>query len=165
MNKNTMYGVVVAVVIIIVVAGIYLYMNPGGETPVTVETATSLQYDAAVTSQGSTIMYEFAGANLGMSNLKLRIDVLGGESGNYSYILNDGDQTAWSAVNGEWTDVSSDFTNQWNSWGTLWTTYVNALKNWSGTGTYTFTDTNGDSVLISNISLNPTLADSLFTPS
>ena len=168
MKKNTMYGVVAAVVIIIAVAavaGYYLLMNTGGGTPVTVETATSLQYDADVTSQGATVTYEFAGANLNTTSLKLRIDVLGGESGNYSYILNAGDQTAWSAVNGEWTDVSSTFTDQWTSWGTLWSNYVNALKNWSGTGDYTFTDANGDSVLISNISLNPTVADSLFQPS
>jgi hypothetical protein len=168
MNKNTIYGVVAAAVIIIAVAavaGYYLLMNPGGETPptpVTVETATSLKYDATVTSQGSDIPYQFAGTDLNTTSLKLRIDVLGGESGNYSYILNAEDQTAWSAVNGEWTDVSSDFTNQWTSWGTLWTNYMDALKSWSGTGDYTFTDTNGDSVHISNISLNPTLAASLF---
>jgi hypothetical protein len=159
-----MYGVVAAVVIIIAVAavaGYYLLINTGGGTPVTVETATSLQYDANVTSQGATVTYEFAGANLNTTSLKLRIDVLGGESGNYSYILNAGDETAWAAVNGVWTDVSSTFTDQWNSWGTQWTNNVDALANWSGIGDYTYTDANG-SIVISNISLNPTLADSLF---
>jgi multidrug efflux pump subunit AcrA (membrane-fusion protein) len=107
MNKNTIYGVVAAAVIIIAVAavaGYYLLMNPGGETPptpVTVETATSLKYDATVTSQGSDIPYQFAGTDLNTTSLKLRIDVLGGESGNYSYILNAEDQTAWSSrING-----------------------------------------------------------------
>lgn len=173
MNSKTMYILVAVLVIVIVVAGIgiYLYMGTGGggggggENTYTVANATSLQFEANVTSQGYTIPYKLAGKNLNSTNLTLRIDLLGGESGNYSYILNAGDETAWEAVNGEWTDKSSDFTNQWASWGTEWTNYVDALANWSGTGDYTYTAANGDAITIYNITINPTLPDSLFQPS
>ena len=176
MNKNTMYAlvaVVVIIVVVVVVAGAYVLMNPsgggggggGGENTYTVANATSLQYDADVTSQGMTLTYKFAGINLGTSNLTLRVDLLGGESGNFSYILIGGEQKAWANADGTWTDVSSDFTNQWNAWGTQWTANVDALASWSGTGDYTYTAANGDSVKIYNISVNPTLADSLFQPS
>lgn len=162
-------------VIVIVAAGvgIYLFMGTGdgggggggGENTYTVANATSLQFEANVTSQGYTIPYKLAGKNLNSTNLTLRIDLLGGESGNYSYILNAGDETAWEAVNGVWTDKSSDFLAQWASWGTEWTNYVDALANWSGTGDYTYTAANGDAITVYNITVNPTLVDSLFQPS
>ena len=175
MNKKTMYGIVAAVVIVIVVvvvAGAYVLMNPGGggggggEDVITAANATSLQYDADITSQGATVKYQFAGRNLGAANETLRINLLAGELGNYSYILNAGDETAWMAVNDEWTDISSEFLTQWDSWGAQWNANVNALGTWTtGTGDISYTATNGDSIRIYNISLNPTLADSLFQPS
>ena len=175
MKSKTMYILVAALVIVIVVAGvgIYLFMGTGGgggggggetQDTYTVTNATSLQFEANVTSQGATITYEWAGTNLNLTNVMLRIDLLGGEVGNYSYILNAGNQTAWTAVNGEWTDISSDFNAQWNAWGTQWTGHVNALANWSGTGDYTYTATDGSSITIYNIAINPTLSDSLFQP-
>jgi len=167
-----MYILVAALVIVIVVAGIgiYLYMGTGdgggggggGENTYTVSNATSLQFEANVTSQGYTIPYKLAGKNLGTANLTLRIDLLGGEAGNYSYILNAGDKTAWEAIEGVWTDKSSDFNAQWASWGTQWTGYVDALKSWSGTGDYSYTATDGSSIKTYDISINPTLSDSLF---
>ncbi len=71
--------------------------------------------------------------------------------------------------NGTWTNVSSDFTNQWNTWvgtGKQWTLNLNALEtNWSGTGDYTYTTPSGNNVIrIYNVVINPTLADSLFQP-
>src|SRR4030067_2056417 len=111
MNKNTMYAlvaVVVIIVVVVVVAGAYVLMNPrgggggggGGENTYTVANATSLQYDADVTSQGMTLTYKFAGINLGTSNLTLRVDLLGGESGNFSYILIGGQRNAWANTDG-----------------------------------------------------------------
>jgi hypothetical protein len=97
----------------------------------------------------------------------LRVDIFEGASGNYTYILNQGTKTAWTAVNGDWTDVSSDFTNQWNSFvgeNHRWTTDVGHLINdWSGTGNYTYVgSTTGATVTIYNVVINPTLDDSLF---
>jgi len=165
MNKKMMYASVTVVVIIVVVAvaGAYVLMNSGG---VKVTDATSLQYDVEVTYQGDITHFKWAAKNVGATDMALHIDILHGEQGNYTYILNSGDQTAWMAVNGTWTDVSSDFTNQWNLWvgtGKQWTGNMNALANWSGTGDCTYTgSTTNTTFRIYNIAINPTLADSLF---
>lgn len=167
--------IAVVVIVIVVVGGIaaYYVMNSGnnngnggngnGDT-VNIEDASSLQFDADVTSQGFTITYKLAGKNLGMANLKIRIDLLGGDAGNYIYILDAGEQKAWANADDTWTDVSSDFTAQWESWGTEWTNYVDNLANWTGTGDWSYTAPNGDSIRIYNISIDPVLPDSLFQP-
>ena len=170
MKKNTMYEVVAAVVIIIAVAavaGYYLLINTGGGTP-DVETATSLQYNADVSYQGATAtVFTWTAKNVGASNMVLRIDLSGGESGNYTYIMDHGAQTVWWCNNGTWTDLSSDFTNQWNTWvgtGKQWTSNLDALTtNWSGTGDCTYEGAT-TTIRIYNVVINPTLADSLFQP-
>jgi hypothetical protein len=169
-----MYALVSVVVIIVVVGavvGAYMLMNNGGTTN-TVASATSLQYNADVTYQGSTgtTVFNWAAKNMGTANMELRIDISGGASGNYTYILNDEDNTAWLATNGTWTDVSSDFTNQWNTWvgtGMAWPRNLDALSmNWNGTGDHTYTDSaTGTTTRIYNVAINPTLADSLFATS
>jgi hypothetical protein len=99
--------------------------------------------------------------------MALRIEIFGGASGNYTYILNSKDQTAWVGVNDVWSDLSSDFTNQWNSWvgaGKQFTMDVDKLAaNWSGSGDYTYTDSATQTTIrIYNIQVNPTVPDSLF---
>jgi hypothetical protein len=170
MNKKTMYALVAIVVIIVAVAvaGAYVLTNSGGGgKTVTIADATSLQYDSDVTYQGDITLTKWTAKNVGATDMALHLDILHGEQGNYTYILNRGDQTAWLAVNGTWTDVSSDFTNQWNTWvGTdkRWTNDLDALStNWSGTGDYTYTNSaTGTTFRIYNIAINPTLDDSLF---
>jgi type II secretory pathway pseudopilin PulG len=176
MEKKMMYALVVVVIIVVVVAvaGAYVLMNSGGgggtKNTYTVANATSLQYNAEATYQGAApVLFNCAAKNVGATDMVLRIDVLGGESGNYTYIMYHGDQTAWVAVNGTWTNVSSDFTNQWNTWvgtGKRWTTDVDHLAtDWSGTGDYTYIgSTTGATIRIYNVAINPTLADSLFQP-
>ena len=177
MNKkgiSTLVIVAIIVVAVVVIGAIAAYVwYSGGTTEPTptptptpdIEGATSLQYAAEVTAQGVTISYEWAGKNIGTDNLMIRVDLLGGEAGNYSYILDAGDEKAWAAVEDEWTDISIDFTAQWTAWGAVWTANLDGLKaDWSGTGDFTYTAENGDSVTIKNVSLNPELADSLFQP-
>ena len=177
MEKKMMYTLVAIVVIIVVavaVAGAYVLMNSGGggggADTYTVANATSLQYNADVTYQGvSPTLFNVAAKNVGATDMVLRIDILGGESGNYTYIMDHGTQTAWLSNNGTWTNVSSDFTNQWNTWmgtGKPRTTDLDALAtNWSGTGDYTYTNSaTGTTMRIYNVAINPTLADSLFQP-
>jgi hypothetical protein len=166
MKKSIMAAVVIVIVAIAAVGvGVYLAMQGGGGG---VANATSLQYNSEVSYQGATPnLFNCAAKNIGATDMMLRIDILGGESGNYTYILNHGTQTAWMAVNGNWTDVSSDFTNQWDTWvgtGKHWTNDLDRLAtNWSGTGDYTYTNsTTGTTVRYYDIVINPTLADSLF---
>jgi hypothetical protein len=168
MDKKMMYALVAVIIIVVVlaVAGTYVLMNTG--KTVKVGDATSLQFSAEVSYQGATpIITNWAAKNVGATDMVLRIDLLGGESGNYTYIMNHGTQTAWVSSNGTWTDVSSDFTNQWNTWvgtGKDWTNHLNRLTtNWSGTGDYTYTNsTTGTTIRYYDIAVNPTLADSLF---
>jgi hypothetical protein len=126
-----------------------------------------LQYNADVTLGSTHQVYAISAKNVNASNMMLRIDISGGESGNYTYILNQGTQTAWQSINGNWTNVSNDFTNQWNTFvgeHTRWTTDVGHLINdWSGTGNYTYVGSiTGATVNLYNVIINPTLADSLF---
>jgi hypothetical protein len=172
MNRKMMYASVAVVVIIVVVAvaGAYVLMNSGGGgKTVKIADATTLQFNADVKFDGApTGLVKWAAKNVGATDMVVRLDILGvGDTGNYSYILNGGDQTAWLSSNGTWANVSSDFTNQWNTWvGTAWTNDLNALAtNWSGTGDYNYVDSDGRTTArIYDITINPTLADSLFQP-
>ena len=167
-----MYALIVIVIIVVVVAvaGAYLLMNNGGGNTSKIADAKRLQYNADVSYQGaSATVFTWTAKNVGASDMVLRIDLMGGESGNYTYILNSGAQTAWLSSNGTWTNVSSDFTNQWNYWvgtGKQWTLNLNALETiWSGTGDCTYTTPSGNGVIrIYNVAINPSLADSLFQP-
>jgi hypothetical protein len=165
-----MYILAAVLVIVIVVVGVGAYvfwgMGGGDNTP-NVEDATSLTYDADVTYQGATSLYKYVARNIGASDMALRIEIFGGASGNYTYILNSKDQTAWVGVNDVWSDLSSDFTNQWNSWvgsGKQFTMDVDKLAaNWSGSGDYTYTDSATQTTIrIYNIQVNPTIPNSIF---
>ena len=165
MNKKMMYALVAIVVIVVVaVAGAYVLMNNGsGGVTYTVANAKSLQYDVNVTYQGTTSLSRFTGKNLGASNMMLRVELSGSGQDNYTIILNGEDQTAWQALNGNWTDVSNTYNDRMtNGCGKQWTTFVDALANWSGTGDCNYTDTAGTSYKIYNVAINPTVDDALF---
>jgi len=173
MNKNTMYIVVAVVVIVIIaaIAGAYVLMNPGGgggggggnETVYNMGNATSLQFNLNLTAaDGTSGTYKFAGRNLGTATLMLRVDVEGGGTV-YSYIMFAGNQTAWNNATGTW--AQSDFATDWPTWSSQFEGYVTHNKDWkTGDGDITYTDS-GNSIKITGIVINPTLADSLFTPS
>jgi hypothetical protein len=170
MEKKMMYALVAVVLIIVVVAGIagaYVLMNSGGGgNSANVANAKSLRYDVDVTYQGTTTLSKFAGKNLNASDIMLRIDMIGGEAGNYTYIFNGGNKTAWQAFNGNWTDISTTYNDLMGTGGigAKMTVHMDALVNWSGTGDYTYTDSVGTSYRIYNVAINPTLDNSLFQP-
>jgi hypothetical protein len=175
MERKTIYAIVAVLIIIIVVgaAAAYYLMNTGGgggitptPTPTTspannVANATTLTFSANVTSQGSTITYNWAGKNF-HTTPTIRVDFAG-----YSYLLNAGQEKSWSSTNNGSTWTSGNFTADWPAWGAQWQSYVDALTpgHWSGSGDYTFTDTTGATVTLFNISVNPTIPDSTFTAS
>jgi hypothetical protein len=174
-NTKTKYIIVAVVVVIIIVAsiGAYLIYNNGKSsgtpttTPVSVANANSLQFIANATSSGTTSTLKFAGENLQTSNYTLRIDY---PAGNTSFILNYGQQKSWQSLdNGKIWTLDSSFTTDNSTWGERWTGEVTALENWNGTGdTYTYTTTSGGvttNVTIYDISVNPSLPESLFSPS
>jgi hypothetical protein len=127
--------------------------------------ASSLQYTVAVTSGGvSQGSYTYYGKNAGTANFMMRIDYTDSTGTQGGFIINSAQQKAWSYSDGTWTDVSAAYTTQYNTWNTLWQGYVNYLGAWTGSGGYTYS-AGGDSVTFSGISINPSLPDSLFTPS
>jgi len=174
MNKKTIY-IIVAVLIVIIVVGVAAYAllyNSGGggttsptPTPIVgVADATTLQFSANVTSQGTTVEYKWYGKDI-HANMTLRVDLLGGASGNYSYILNAGEEKSWSSTDNGVTWTPGNFTADWISWSPLWTGYVDNLTHWSGSGNYAYTDPSGEAITLFNISVNPTIPDSTFATS
>ena len=175
MNKNTMYGIVAAVVIVVVVAavaGAYVLMNSGGggegngngnvEDVYTVENATSLQFSVDVTpAQGEASTVNYLAKNTGSSSVLLRVEIAAGEMGDLVYIFNGAEHKAWTNVTGTWEDISGDFATNWDQWNPLFEGYVDSLSHWES-GEYTYTADNGDSVRVYGIIVNPTFDDSLF---
>ena len=176
MNKKGISTLVIVaiVVIIIVVAGIaayVLYSGGGGEPEATptptssspVEGATSMRFDVNATVEGAMEIDHFTAKNLGTSNVLLRVDQTDAQGTNFIYLMNETAQTAWANFGGEWTDDSANFdAYYWSSpliGKVALDNYMAALADWSGTGDYT-----GDSYVIYNIVVNPTLEDSVFQP-
>lgn len=169
MNKKTLYVIVAVLVVVIVVAGaVTLLLNnnansPKQNTAVNIADATVLQFTVNDTSQGTTTPYQFAGTNIGTANMIIRVDLPSCNPGGptYSYILNAGTQSAWNTTsNAAWT--TDNFNNAWPLWGNMWSGYVSKLDAWNSTATYSYTASNGDSITIFDIHVNPTLPSSTF---
>lgn len=92
----------------------------------------------------------------------IRIEFTDPSGESFVYILNGALQKAWMGTAEQWTDISNAYTSQWNSWNSAFTGYKTSLTGWSGVGDWTYTDSNGNTVRIYNITVNPSLADSLF---
>jgi hypothetical protein len=179
MNKNTMYILVAVLIIVIVIAGVVIYMyvgtggggGGGGETPTTVYTmgnATSLQYTVNLTTASAEPgIYMFAGKGLGTAEIWLRVDANPDVSvgTTYSTIMYAGNQTSWTNATGTWE--VSDFATDWGTtWSPSWSSYIDHNASWmTGDGDISYSDSSGNDILIYNIAINPTLSDSLFTPS
>jgi hypothetical protein len=124
--------------------------------------ASSLQYSVSLTEagvfQGS---YTFSGKNAGTTNFMMRIDYTPSSGNQTGYIINGAEQKAWAYLDGQWEDLSTVYTMQYNTWSPMWQGYVNSLSAWTGSGDYSYTQGNS-TVRIYDISVNPVLADSLF---
>jgi len=170
-NKKgiSMLVIVAIIVIAVVVGGIAAYYvltsGEGGEPTPTpaptpdVEGATSISFDVALAEETD----KFTAKNLGTSDVLLRVDQTDADGNTFIYLMNQTGQEAWANFGGEWMDVSATFeADYWNSpliGKVALDSYMTALADWSGTGDY-----EGDEFVISNISLNPELADSIFQP-
>jgi hypothetical protein len=190
-SRKTLIAVIVIIVIVVLAVGVYLAARgiggpsssvtptptpSAGVTPTPTATATSsggganvagassLQFSASMTnSSGASLgTYTYYAKNAGASNMMIRIEFADPSGDNFVYIVNGALQQAWVESGGQWTDLSSAFTSQWSSWNSAFTGYKNSLASWSGAGDYTYTDPNGDTIRIYSISVNPSLADSLF---
>ncbi len=125
--------------------------------------ATSIQFSVSFTTGTETsFAYTYSAKNIGTPNMMMRIE---GTFGNDTmvYIINGVQQKMWINSGGEWIDMSTDFSTQWDSWNQTWQGYETSLAEWAGTGEYTYTyPGTGETLRIYNIAVNPELADSLF---
>ncbi len=135
----------------------------GGTTP-NIAAASSLQFSVSVTnsSGASQGAYTYYAKNAGTTNLMIRIEMTDSSGSNVVYIVNGALQQAWVETGDIWTDISSSYTSQWSTWNTAFVGYQNSLAAWTGAGDWTYTS-GGDTVRVYNISVNPSLPDSLFT--
>ena len=126
--------------------------------------ASSLQFTVSVTnsSGGSQGTYTYYAKNAGTTSQMVRIEWTDPSGGTFVYIVNGALQQVWVESGGQWTDLSSAYASQSTTWDSTFLGYKNSLTDWSGLGDWTYTDPNGDTVRISNVSVNPSLPDSLF---
>jgi hypothetical protein len=188
-NRKTLVAVVIIVLVVALITGAYLATRGNGNTnpsatptptpssnasttpkPSTsgvganVAGASSLQFTVSVTnsSGGSLGSYTYYAKNAGTASQMVRIEFNDPSGESFVYIVNGALQQVWVESGGQWTDLSSAYASQSSSWNSAFLGYKNSLTNWSGVGDWTYTDPNGDTVRISNVSVDPSLPDSLF---
>jgi hypothetical protein len=138
----------------------------GGGTTVDVEGASSLQFKVSVTSaEMGSEEYTYMVKNAGTSSLMIRVEMELSSGEDMAYIINGAEQKAWVYSDGEWTDLSVAFQTYWDTWNSAWEGYRTGLVDWTGVGDWSYTSPNGDGIRIYDITVNPSLADSLFQPS
>jgi hypothetical protein len=168
-NKK-IYIALAILAIIVVVAGVasyqLLYSNPSSEggsrtqTAYTLGNATNVQFTVQSTSGDVMTEITFAGKNLNSTDPTLRVDLTSGDSV-LSYLIF-GNQTAWNNETGTWKP--SDYATDWNNWNTnQFAVYRSHNASWkSGDADIYYFNDSGTEIKIFDISINPTLNDSLF---
>jgi len=173
MATPVIVGIVVAIVVGVAVTAVALISGGGGAGGGAgggtgggnVATAASLQFDVDTRDESDQTVT--AGTcymkNIGQPNAKIRMDIT--VQGMATKIIIDAASEKfwmWGAETG-WMDVS-DYMNP-DMYESMAEGYRAQLSNWSGVGNeYTYTTPEGYSVRIYNIQINPSLPDSLFTP-
>ncbi len=131
-------------------------------TEANVEGASSLQFKVNVNPADSeSIEYTYMIKNSGTSNLMMRIEMESIEE-DFIYIINGAQEKVWIYSDGEWMDFSELYPTYWETWNSAWQGYRTNLLDWTGYGDWSYTTPNGDSVRIYDITINPSLSDTLF---
>ena len=134
-----------------------------------IATATSYEFNETGTAPNGTVldMLYYATKNLGTSNVDLIEVATSPSSGTLEYIINGGQQKAWFYQNGQWTDISTEFSDILPTIESTAGLYTNMLEGWGGSGSFKYTIPSGqpnagDTASFTNIQINPSLPDSLF---
>ncbi|MGA3058800.1 MAG: hypothetical protein ABSD92_00365 [Candidatus Bathyarchaeia archaeon] len=135
-----------------------------------VGTATSYEFNETGTASNGTVLdtLYYATKNLGTSNVDLIEVVNTPSAGTIEYIINGAQQKAWSYSDGQWTDISVSYASIAPTVQSSAGIYVNMLEGWGGSGSFKYTIPSGqtdagDTATFTNIQINPSLPDSLFT--
>jgi hypothetical protein len=167
-----LYTIIAVVVVVIVIGAVAAVLLGGmGNQPAATATptppptinvagATNLTFTASVTSQGVTTDYKWFGENIHSNAPILRLDFA-----TYAYILDAGQQKSWMSTDSGATWTAGVFATDWTSWSPQWTDYLNNLANWTGSGNVSFTNTNGEAIVLSNIAVDQAIPSSTFAVS
>ncbi|HEX7483148.1 MAG TPA: hypothetical protein VF350_06755 [Candidatus Bathyarchaeia archaeon] len=185
-RKSLIAILLVIIIVVALIVGIYLATRGMGTnnsatptatpisgttpTPTTngiganVASASSLQFTVSITnsSGGTTSAYTYYAKNAGTPNMMIRIEFTDPTSGgSFVYIINGAQQKAWMQTGGQWIDLTSSFSDEFSNWDSTFKGYQTSLADWNGLNDWTYT-VNGETITIHNISVNPSLPDSLF---
>lgn len=170
MDQKTIAIVVIAVVIVAVIGvGAYWMLSIGGTgepeptptpTPTGIEGASSLQFSVDITGGASEGTTNYYAKNIGTDDMMVRVECEYGEM-TLIYIVNGAQQKAWADEGSGWVDLSDTFKDQWDLWAPTYQVYEDELGTWTE-GEWTYTADDGSEVRIYDITVNPSLADSLF---
>lgn len=160
MNQKTLAIAVIAIVVVAVIAVGAYWALQAHEKPTGIEGATSLTFSLDITGGEKEGTYTYMAKNIGTSDMMIRVEIpLGGIE--VVYIVNGAQQKAWANEGSGWVDLSDTFSDQWDVWDETWHGYTDKLSTWTA-GDWTYTDTDGSTVKIYDITVNPSLEDSLF---
>ena len=126
--------------------------------------ASSLQFTVSMTnsSGGTTSSYTYSAKNAGTPNMMIRVEFTDPSSGgSFVYIVNGAQQKAWMQTGGQWIDLTSSFSDEFSNWDSTFKDYQTSLEDWNGLNDWSYT-VGGETIRIHNISVNPSLPDSLF---
>jgi hypothetical protein len=126
-----------------------------------VSDASSLRYSVSATEGGKTEGYTYQVKKTD-SALMLRIDYTDENGEASTYIVNGVQRKAWIKTDGQWEDISTQYDIWYNTWNNLHDAYLNNLAGWTS-GEWTYTES-GVTVRLYDITVNPSLPDSLFQP-
>jgi hypothetical protein len=190
LSTNIIVVIVVAILLVSAIA-VYLAMSGGGdgaasdttnggtpdttnggttdtgdgdtdETTVDVAGASSLQFRVSVDpADEESIDYMYSVKNAGTDSLMMRIEMQSAAE-SFIYIVNGAQEKVWIYSDGQWMDFSQMYPTYWETWNSAWQGYHNNLMDWTGYGDWSYTTPNGDSVRIYDITINPSLPDSMF---
>jgi hypothetical protein len=126
--------------------------------------ASSLQFTVTMTnsSGGTTSSYTYSAKNAGTPNMMIRVEFNDPASGSsFVYIVNGAQQKAWMQSGGQWIDLTSSFSSEFSNWEDTFSGYQTSLEDWNGLNDWSYT-VGGETIRIHDISVNPSLPDSLF---
>ena len=132
-------------------------------------TATSLDFTVEYVIEGQgTSVWRYRARNIETSNLDIRIDYNIQGVGEYTYILSGSSQEGWIYAGDQWMSYSQtgmNFNDFWDMWAEGFTSYHESLvEEWNGVQGWTYTIPGIGSVTYTNITVNPSLPDSVFQP-
>jgi hypothetical protein len=148
--------------------------SPSPSSSVSISGAKTLQFSVSLTeggaNQGSYTYYTKNSDEISNSykwgrtaNFQMRIEYTDSSGAKTITVVDAPQQKAWVYSSGQWQDISTGFSSQFDALNTQFLGFFNQLKGWSGSGDLSYS-ANGATVRIHDILVNPSLSGNLFGP-